>query len=106
MINLEELNSKIKKTQAVMLYFSGENCGVCKVLKPKIQEAFLKHYPKIEQIEIPVEQNPKIAGQFNIFSLPTIIVYFDGKEFNKKVRNLSVEAFIDEIKRPYSLYFN
>jgi len=104
-MKLEELNNRIKNTPAVMLYFSGENCGVCKALKPKLKEAFLKHYPKMEQIEIPVEQNPKIAGQFNIFSLPTIIIYFDGKEFNKKVRNLSVEAFIDEIKRPYSLYF-
>jgi len=104
-MTIEQLNEKIETAPALMVYFSGANCGVCKVLHPKLTEAFSKRYPLIEQITIEVEQHPQIAGQFNVFALPTVIVYFDGKEINRKSRNLSVDRFLDEIQRPYGLFF-
>ena len=104
-MNIEELNQKIKNTPALMIYFSGANCGVCKILQPKITEAFKENYPQIEQIVLEVEEYPEIAGQLNVFAMPTIIIYFDGNEINRKARNLSVDALIQEIKRPYGLFF-
>ncbi len=104
-MTLENIEEKIKTTPAIMLYFSGASCNVCKVLHPKLTKAFQDRYPLIEQISIEVEQYPQIAGQFNVFALPTVIVYFDGKEINRKSRNLSVDRFLDEIQRPYGLFF-
>ena len=104
-MNIEKLNNIIKIKPAVMIYFRGAHCSVCKVLHPKITSAFKEQYPLIEQINLEVEQYPEIAGQFNVFVLPTIIVYIDGKEVNRKSRNISVDRFISEIKRPYSLFF-
>jgi len=104
-MNIEELNEKIKATPALMLYFSGAHCGVCKILHPKITKAFEEEFPKIEQLTLTVEDYPEIAAQLNVFTMPTVIVYFDGNEINRKSRNLSVDALIDEIKRPYGLFF-
>jgi len=104
-MNIEQLNEKIKSTPALMVYFSGEYCGVCQVLQPKILDAFKEEFPKIEQLILTVEENPQIAAQFNVFAMPTVIIYFDGKEINRKARNLSVQALVDEIKRPYGLFF-
>jgi thioredoxin-like negative regulator of GroEL len=104
-MNIEELNTKIKSTPALMLYFSGAHCGVCKILHPKIIKAFQSNYPKIEQLTLEVEQYPEIAAQLNVFAMPTIIIYFDGNEINRKARNLSVDALIKEIERPYGLFF-
>ena len=72
-MNIEELNKQIKSNEALLVYFSGEHCGVCHVLKPKIGEAFTKNYPKIKQIEIQIEDNLEVARQFNVFSMPTIL---------------------------------
>jgi thiol-disulfide isomerase/thioredoxin len=104
-MNIDILNNKIKTTPALMIYFSGIHCGVCQVLHPKMQKAFNDNYPKIEQLEIKTEENIELAREFNVFAMPTILVYFDGKEINRKARNLSVEQLIQEIKRPYSLFF-
>lgn len=104
-MNIEILDNLIKTKPALMVYFSGANCSVCKSLHPKITSAFKKHYPLIEQLTIEVEQYPKIAGQFNVFTLPTIIIYFDGAEINRKSRNLSVDGLLSEIQRPYGLFF-
>lgn len=105
-MQIEDLQQQIKNNDAVMIYFSGENCGVCKVLEPKIKEAFTLSFPKIKQIYISAEQYKITAVEYGVFSMPTIIVYFDGKEFARKSRNLSVPGFIQELKRSYNLFFN
>jgi thioredoxin-like negative regulator of GroEL len=105
-MTIEELNQQIKSTDALLIYFSGEHCGVCKVLKPKIFDAFTKYYPKIKLLEIKTEQNLELARQFNVFAMPTIVVYLDGNEFQRKERNISVQELIQDIKRPYEIYFN
>lgn len=105
-MEIEKLKQKIKNNDAVVIYFSGENCGVCKVLEPKIKEAFSIEFPKIKQIYINADKYKTTAIEYGVFSMPTIIVFFDGKEFAKKSRNLSVDGFIQELKRPYGLFFN
>ena len=104
-MNIEQLNKKIKSTPALLVYFSGTSCGVCKVLKPKITKAFNENYPKIKQIEINIEDNLELSRQFNIFATPSILIFFDGSEFVRKERNISVDGLIDQVKRPYSLFF-
>ena len=104
-MNLETITQKINTSPAVLLYFSGESCGVCQVLKPKIFEAIETNYPKIEVIEISVDEYKLIAATFEAFALPTIILYLDGKEFIKKSRNVSVNGLMQEIQRPYNLFF-
>ena len=105
-MTLEELQNKISTTQSLFLYFSGEGCGVCQVLQPKIKNAFDINFPKIEQLYINAQENPKISAHFGVFSLPTIFVYFDGKEFLNKSRLISVDETISSIARPYNLFFN
>ena|SRR6056300_979303 len=101
--NLEDINEVINTGQPVLLYFSGENCSVCKVLKPKIDKAVSEQLPYFNLIEIKTDEQLLLSREFSIFSIPTTIIYFDKKEFKRYGRNMSVQLFIDEIKRPYKL---
>ncbi len=105
-MQIEELKQTIQNEDAVMVYFSGEFCGVCKVLQPKIKDAFQKSFPKIKQVYISADEYKQTAIEFGVFAVPTIIVYFDGKEHQRKSRNLSVVGFVEELQRPYGLFFN
>jgi len=104
-MQVDELKNFISSNDAVMVYFGGEFCGVCKVLQPKIKEAFEKDFPKIEQIYIDADSYKQTAIEYGVFAIPTIIVFFDKKEFARKSRNLSVQGFISELQRPYGLFF-
>ena len=101
--NEKELKKAISENQAIILYFSGENCSVCKVLKPKIEEEITKHYPKFKLFEVKTDISVELTAQCMIFSIPTIIIYFDKQEFKRYGRNISIPLFIDELKRPYNL---
>jgi thioredoxin-like negative regulator of GroEL len=101
--NQEQLQNSINTGNPVLIYFSGENCSVCKVLKPKIEEEIKQNFPKMKICEVQTDLYKELTAYFMVFSLPTILVYFDKKEFKRYGRNMSVPLFIEEIKRPYDL---
>ena len=101
--NLQQLQNSINTGVPVLVYFSGENCSVCKVLKPKIEEEIKKNFPLFETYEVKTDIHKEITSHFTVFSIPTMLVFFDKKEFFRKGRNMSVPMFIEELKRPYDL---
>ena len=102
-MNLKDIKDKIETKDGVMLYFWGDNCAVCDVLKPKISESFKDNFPKIEQIFIDAKNNTDIAAEFSVFSIPTTIVFLAGKEFAREGRAMSVQLLVEKIKRPYEI---
>lgn len=100
---IEQINKQIDSKEPILIYFSGENCSVCKVLKPKIEEEISKEFPKIKMFEVKTDLSLELTAQFMVFSIPTTIIYFDSKEFKRYGRNMSVPLFIEELKRPYKL---
>lgn len=104
--SLEEFSGLLKSEMAVVVYLSTDECQVCKVIKPKLEEMLDEKFPRIRMVYVPLGAFPEIAGQYRIFSVPAILVYFDGHEFLRKTRNISLEEFGREISRPYSLMFS
>ena len=104
-ITKEQLETNIQQYGAVMVYFSGENCGVCNVLKPQVQNLLNSKYPKIKQFYIEAN-NSQLYLAFGVFTVPTVIVYFDNKEFIRKSRNFGLVELENELARPYKLFFS
>ncbi|MBU0923506.1 thioredoxin family protein [bacterium] len=101
--NLQQLQNNIDTGEPILVYFSGENCSVCKVLKPKIEEEVSKRFPKFKLFEVKTDLDKEITSHFTVFSIPTTLIFFDSKEFKRVGRNMSVALFIEELKRPYNL---
>jgi thioredoxin 1 len=103
--SIAELQDEIKVNEAVMLYFSTPDCNVCKVIKPKLLSMIEEDFPEFRMYYIDIEKSPQISGQMNIFSVPTLLIFFQGKEFYRLSRNISLEELRKTIKRPYELLF-
>ncbi|EQB39238.1 thioredoxin [Sulfurimonas hongkongensis] len=103
MQTLENIKKTIEKNQAVLVYFSAPSCGVCHALKPKLLEALDANFEDFEVMSVDISENEDIAPHFGVFSIPTILVFLDSKEFLRKSRNMSVDEVIREIKRPYEI---
>lgn len=105
-MNIEDIEKEIAQNDAVLLYFSGKSCAVCKALEPKIRQVFTETFPKIKQIYICANTYPSIAAHFSIFTIPSVLVYFEGKETKRESRHISVEQLVQKTKRLYELYFD
>lgn len=104
--DLNELLAKLKTEAALLLYLSSPSCNVCHVLRPKLMEALAEEFPSIGRYHADIALTPEIAAHFQVFSAPTIIVFFEGREFIRKGRAVSVEGLLEEIRRPYELMTN
>ncbi len=102
-MSLEEIQQIIQKEMGVLLYFSGEQCNVCHALRPKFQELFDNEFPQIKQIYLDAHNNPEISAHFGVFSVPTMMVFLDGREFIREGRSVSLYQLSEQLKRPYSM---
>ena len=105
-INLNEFDTLVSEKPAVIAYFSTTECNVCKVLKPKIFEMISSEFPEITPVYVEINHSPELAAQKRIFAVPTLVVYFDGREFFRKSRNFGLNELRDELQRPYGLMFS
>ncbi len=103
---LDEANTFIKENPAVMVFFSDESCNVGDALSPKLQKMLEEHYPEVKFLEVNVQLLPEARGYFNVFVIPTVLVYFDGKETIRHARHINVEKLGMEMERIYNLMFN
>lgn len=101
-----ELNKLISKNDSVAVYFSTPDCNVCKVLKPKLKELLSSDFPEMHFVYVDLSKGKELSAQKNVFAVPTILFYFDGKELIRKSRNVNLDKLKEELKRPYSLLFN
>lgn len=103
--NLQELQELIEQKKGVLLYFSSDSCSVCKVLKPKVSELLKSKFPLLSLRYVNTELSPKIAGQYRVFTIPTLLIYFEGKEQLRYSRNISINQLEESLSRPYKLVF-
>ncbi len=103
--DIEEIRTNIAENDAVLLYISAPNCSVCDALRPKIDAFFAEHYPKVVRIQANIAQTPELGAEFQILSAPAILLFFDGKEFLREGRNVSLQQMAQRVDKIYNLYF-
>ncbi|EAR10934.1 thioredoxin family protein [Reinekea blandensis] len=102
---LEALNEAIVSHPACALYFSQPQCGVCHALKPKLLSLFKEQFPNIPFYYIDAEQSPELAAQNQVFTVPTLLVFFEQSEMIRESRHISLSALKEQLERPYSMMF-
>ena len=103
--SMEALEAALEHEKGVLLYFSSESCSVCKVLKPKVADLLHAKFPLMRSYYVDTEKSPVIAGQFRIFTIPSILLFFEGKEQVRYSRNISMHQLEASISRPYGFIF-
>lgn len=95
----------LRKKRPLLLYFSAENCQVCTALKTKLIPMIETEFPKLAWVEVEADKQGAIAAHYGIFSAPTAILFFEGREFERFGRNVGLASLQQKIGRIYTLYF-
>ena len=104
--SIEAMQAFVAAHEAAVVYFAGADCGVCHVLQPKVQELLRQRFPRIAFGRVATEQAAELAAQQSVFAVPTLLVFFDGRESFRYARNFSVGEIERDIARPYGMFFD
>lgn len=96
--NLDEVLNIIKSHELTVLIGSTKACGVCLAIKPKMKE-LLEQYPDTKGIYVYIDSLKEISGEFMIFTVPTIIIFAQGKEVHRESRIIDFKRLEFELSR-------
>ncbi len=80
--NFEET---IKNNKLVFIDFWATWCGPCRALAPTVEEVAKEYAGKALVCKLDVDGNPATAEKFQVFSIPTMIIFKDGQEVERVV---------------------
>jgi thioredoxin 2 len=82
----------------VVVDFWAEWCGPCKMMAPHFERAAKQLEPDVRLAKLDTDANPNTAGRFNIRSIPTMILFKNGREAARKSGAMEANTLINWIR--------
>ena len=83
----------------VIVDFWASWCGPCKMLSPLVEEIGTQYEGKALIGKVNVDEEPELARQFGVMSIPTVVFLKNGREFDRKVGVMPPQAFTDVLDK-------
>jgi thioredoxin 1 len=89
----------LKNNKVALIDFWASWCGPCRALAPTIEELASDYSGKILVGKLNVDENPKTAECFQVYSIPTLVVFKDGCEVDRLVGLCAKNRIEDTLKK-------
>ncbi|MBI4394503.1 MAG: thioredoxin [Euryarchaeota archaeon] len=80
-----DFETKVKANKVVLVDFYADWCGPCRIMEPYVQELAREWSGKALVAKLDVDANPATAMRFGVMSIPTTIVFRDGRPIAQMV---------------------
>ena len=95
-VETKDFNKEVSEG-IVLVDFSANWCGPCKMLSP-ILEDFDSKNDDLKVIKVDVDEQPDLAGMFNVMSIPTLVLFKNGKMVGSKLGFMTEDMLNEWIK--------
>jgi thioredoxin len=87
----------IESTEAVLVDFWAPWCGPCRIVAPHLEELHAER-EDLRVVKLNVDDNPQTAAQFNVMSIPTLLLFRNGQVAHQIVGALPKNRLVQELE--------
>jgi len=102
---LDQVKKAVADNTAVLLYFYSDHCAPCLSLRPKVKALADDQFPELKLFFINSEKFMDISAHYQVFANPTLVIFFDGREYRRESKYISIPQLASEIDRPYQMIY-
>jgi thioredoxin 1 len=88
----------LSSDKTVLVDFWAEWCGPCKMVAPVLEEIAGEHADKLTIAKLNIDENPQVARDYQIMSIPTMAVFSGGKVVKQIVGAKPKAALLSDLK--------
>jgi len=85
--------------KAVFVDFWATWCGPCSIVAPIVEELAKEYQGKVNFVKVDVDQNKELASKYNIFSIPTLVIFRNGQLVSQAAGAVSKESIRNYINK-------
>ena len=100
--NSENLTNLITTSKVLLVQFGSGDCNPCAALREKI-DRWSEPRTDVDSVYVPMEHFPEVAASRSIFTVPTVLVYTEGKLSIRESGCFSLDGVFSRIERYLSL---
>ena len=93
-----DIERSIADNHLCLFYIKAPDCGVCNVMLDKVMR-LADLFPSLASFYTDITEEPLIAGQFLVYSGPTVLLLMNGKEVYRGSQFIDLEELEYNIKR-------
>lgn len=89
----------LESSEPVVVDFWAEWCGPCKMIAPSLEEISVEMDGKVKIVKLNIDENPDLAAQYGVRSIPTLAMFKGGEVADIKVGALpktGLSSWIEE----------
>lgn len=102
-LNDGNFNEALKKYEKLVVDFWADWCMPCKMLAPIIDSLSGELKGRVVFAKLNTDENPIVSGEYNVESIPTLLLFKNGKQVNRLVGARSKEQLYNEVSSTFKL---